>query len=43
MSIPFEWDGEKAEANLKKQSVGFEEAKSVFGDPFLRIKAISKP
>ena len=34
MSIPFEWDEEKAESNLKKHKVGFEEAKSVFGDPF---------
>ena len=34
MSIPFEWDEEKAEINLKKHKVGFEEAKSVFGDPF---------
>ena len=34
MSIPFEWDEEKAEINLKKHKIGFEEAKSVFGDPF---------
>ena len=34
MPIPFEWDEEKAEINLKKHKVGFEEAKSVFGDPF---------
>ena len=34
MAIPFEWDEEKAEINLKKHKVGFEEAKSVFGDPF---------
>lgn len=34
MSIPFEWDEEKAEINIKKHKVGFEEAKSVFGDPF---------
>ena len=34
MGIPFEWDEEKAEINLKKHKVGFEEAKSVFGDPF---------
>jgi uncharacterized DUF497 family protein len=32
--IPFEWDEEKAETNLKKHKVGFEEAKSVFSDPF---------
>ncbi len=34
MAIPFEWDEEKAEINLKKHKIGFEEAKSVFGDPF---------
>lgn len=34
MPIPFEWDEEKAEINLKKHKVGFEEARSVFGDPF---------
>ena len=34
MSIPFEWDEEKAEINLKKHKISFEEAKSVFGDPF---------
>ena len=34
MAIPFEWDEEKAEINLKKHKVDFEQAKSVFGDPF---------
>jgi uncharacterized DUF497 family protein len=34
MPIPFEWDEEKAEINFKKHKVGFEETKSVFGDPF---------
>lgn len=34
MAMPFEWDEEKAKINLKKHKVGFEEAKSVFGDPF---------
>jgi uncharacterized protein len=34
MAIPFEWDEEKAEVNIEKHKVGFEEAKSVFGDPF---------
>ncbi len=32
--MQFEWDIEKAEANLKKHDVGFEEAKTVFNDPF---------
>jgi hypothetical protein len=34
MAIPFEWDEEKAEINVRKHKVGFEEAKTVFGDPF---------
>ena len=34
MATPFEWDEEKAEINLKKHKVGFEQAKSVFGDSF---------
>lgn len=31
--MKFEWDNKKAEANLKKHQVAFEEAASVFGDP----------
>jgi uncharacterized DUF497 family protein len=34
MDLPFEWDEEKAEENLEKHGIRFEEAKSVFGDPF---------
>ncbi len=34
MAMQFEWDEEKAEINLKKHKIGFQEAKSVFGDPF---------
>lgn len=34
MALPFEWDEDKAEINLEKHKIGFEEAKSVFGDPF---------
>jgi len=34
MAIPFEWDEEKAGINLEKHKVDFDEAKSVFGDPF---------
>lgn len=30
----FEWDDEKAVANLAKHKVGFEQAKDVFRDPF---------
>jgi hypothetical protein len=29
----FEWDPKKAEANLKKHGVSFQEAATVFGDP----------
>jgi uncharacterized DUF497 family protein len=32
--IKFEWDPLKAESNLKKHQVSFEEAKSVFFDEF---------
>jgi uncharacterized DUF497 family protein len=35
--MQFEWNPEKAEPNLKKRGVGFEEAKSVFGDFSARI------
>ena len=34
MAIPVEWDEEKAEINLKKHKLSFEEARSVLGDPF---------
>ncbi len=32
--LDFEWDEDKAVANLKKHKIGFEEAKTVFADPF---------
>jgi uncharacterized DUF497 family protein len=31
--LKFEWDDGKAQANLAKHGVSFEEAASVFGDP----------
>jgi hypothetical protein len=31
--VLFEWDPEKAESNLLKHGVSFEEASTVFGDP----------
>lgn len=34
MKPNFEWDEEKAKANLKKHRVGFDEAVTVFSDPF---------
>ena len=33
MSIEFEWDENKEEANLSKHGVSFDEAKTVFDDP----------
>ena len=33
MGLIFEWDEKKAKQNLKKHSVSFEEATTVFGDP----------
>jgi uncharacterized protein len=33
MALAFEWDERKAEKNLKKHGVSFEEASTVFGDP----------
>ena len=34
MSLTFEWDEKKADENLRKHGVSFEEAKTVFNDPF---------
>lgn len=42
MSAPsFEWDIDKAAANVRKHGIGFEEAKSVFRDE--RAKLIGDP
>jgi uncharacterized protein len=35
MEIIFEWDAKKATANLEKHKVSFEEAQTIFIDPFL--------
>jgi hypothetical protein len=32
--LAFEWDQIKSEANVKKHGISFEEAKTVFNDPF---------
>ena len=37
MSLRFEWDTEKATANLTKHGVSFEEGLTVFSDPLARI------
>ena len=34
MQQSFEWDEEKAKASLRKHGVGFDEAATVFADPF---------
>jgi len=34
MPLLFEWDEEKARQNLNKHGVSFEEASTIFGDPF---------
>lgn len=34
MSYIFEWDASKAELNFRKHGVTFDEATTVFGDPF---------
>lgn len=34
MPLTFEWDETKANENLKKHGVSFDEAKTVFSDPF---------
>jgi uncharacterized DUF497 family protein len=35
--ISFVWDGTKAESNLKKHKVSFEEAQTIFSDPNARM------
>ena len=34
MALAFEWDADKARKNLKKHGVSFEEASTVFSDPW---------
>jgi len=38
VNFGFEWDPDKAEANLRKHGVSFDEASTVFGDPFARTR-----
>lgn len=35
--MKFDWDTDKAESNLKKHNVSFEEASTIFGDSLARI------
>jgi uncharacterized DUF497 family protein len=37
MSLQFEWDRNKASANLRKHKVSFDEATTVFDDPLANI------
>jgi uncharacterized protein len=37
MSLEFEWDSNKAKANLTNHGIGFQEALTVFADPLARI------
>ena len=37
MNVRFEWDLKKADANLRKHGISFEEARTVFNDPFAVI------
>jgi uncharacterized DUF497 family protein len=39
VALQFEWDPQKAAANLVKHGVSFEEAATVFGDPLGRFVA----
>jgi uncharacterized DUF497 family protein len=34
MELTFEWDEEKAATNLRKHKISFDEAKTIFDDPF---------
>ncbi|WP_248277745.1 BrnT family toxin [Brasilonema sp. UFV-L1] len=34
MTFDFEWDDNKERRNIRKHGVSFEEAKTVFNDPF---------
>ena len=35
MAMKFEWDAVKARMNIQRHQIDFEEAKTVFNDPFL--------
>ena len=37
MGYVFDWDPDKAESNLRKHGVSFEEASTVFGDPLAML------
>jgi len=35
MELIFEWNANKARDNIRKHKVGFDEAKTIFNDPYL--------
>ena len=35
MKLTFEWHEAKSKENLRKHNIGFDQAKSIFSDPFL--------
>jgi uncharacterized protein len=37
MALKFQWDEEKAESNLKKHNLSFDEASTVFADPLAKL------
>lgn len=37
MPLSFEWDRQKAEENVRKHGISFEEASAVFGDPLSKV------
>lgn len=39
MGVQFEWDGRKAEANVRKHGISFDEASTVFDDPLALVLA----
>ena len=38
MALTFEWDAQKAKANLAAHGVSFDEAITVFADPLARLE-----
>jgi len=42
MNLTFEWDEEKAEENLRKHKVSFDDAKTIFNDPLSRNRLFFK-
>ncbi len=43
MKLTFEWHEAKSKENLRKLNISFDQAKSVFGDPFSAAGRLSDP